>query len=278
MKNLTTHEHDSFGNNGYVVLKNFYDYDQEIYPIVESIANIIGEVASHNNVRLNYEKPLDFLNDGMMQLINVDREFGAIVYDAIKQIPEFMALVSNKKNKLVLSELSPKMKAGIAAAGYGIRIDFPSENKFKTFWHQEFPAQLRSSQGVVFWTPLVEISKKLGPVEICEGSHRDGYLEVINENTDGRKGAYSLKLKNESDLINKFKKVSPLTSPGDLILMDYYVLHQSGKNEHICPRWSMQFRYFDFDNEFGRKTYWKGSFAEGKDFRDVLKEATYNNE
>ena len=52
--------------------------------------------------------------------------------------------------------------------------------------------------------------------------------------------------------------------------MDYYTLHQSGRNTTDYPRWSIQFRYFDFDNPFGRKTNWKGSFAEGIDFETVL--------
>ena len=52
--------------------------------------------------------------------------------------------------------------------------------------------------------------------------------------------------------------------------MDYYTLHQSGKNQADHPRWSIQFRYFDFDNQFGREISWKGSFAEGIDFKKVL--------
>ena len=55
--------------------------------------------------------------------------------------------------------------------------------------------------------------------------------------------------------------------------MDYYTLHQSGKNKADHPRWSIQFRYFDFDNQFGRETSWQGSFAEGIDFKKVLEKA-----
>lgn len=272
MFELKKAEKHSFKKNGYLVLKNVYDYEREILPVIQTIASIIDDVAAHHKIYIDCKSPMDFLRNGIMQLASADRRLAGVVYDAVKQIPEFMALVSNKKNKLILSELYPNMKAGIAAAGYGIRIDFPLENKFKTFWHQEFPAQLRSSKGVVFWTPLVDITRKLGPVEICEGSHHKGYLEVYNENSEGKLGAYSLRLKNEKDLVNSFDKVSPLTSPGDLILMDYFTLHQSGVNECDYPRWSIQFRYFDFNNEFGRRTSWQGSFADGVDFRKVLKQ------
>ena len=109
---------------------------------------------------------------------------------------------------MVLSELYPNIKAGITLAGYGIRIDFPLENKFKKFWHQEFPVQLRSSTAIVFWTPLFDIFRKLGPVEICKGSQHQGYREVYNENSDGKLGAYCLRLKNLKELVNSFDKVS----------------------------------------------------------------------
>ena len=117
---------------------------------------------------------------------------------------------------------------------------------------------------------LLEITEKLGPVEICKGSHSEGYREVFNEKASEKTGAYSLRLKNEESIIKQFDQVAPLTKPGDLILMDYYTLHQSGRNTTDYPRWSIQFRYFDFDNPFGRKTNWKGSFAEGIDFEKVL--------
>ena len=153
------------------------------------------------------------------------------------------------------------------------RMDLPNEDKFRTFWHQEFPAQLRSSKGIVFWTPLLEVTELLGPVEICKASHTEGYKEVFNEGSGGKTGAYSLRLTNEKQLVEKFIKVAPLTKPGDLILMDYYTLHRSGKNKANHPRWSIQFRYFDFNNKFGRETSWKGSFAEGIDFKKILEKS-----
>ena len=196
---------------------------------------------------------------------------------SLAQVPAMMSMIFGIRMAILLSpimkilkEIYPGIQAGVAAGGYGIRMDLPKEEKFRTFWHQEFPAQLRSSKGVVFWTPLLEVTELLGPVEILKASHTEGYKEVYNENSDGKTGAYSLRLKNEEQLVEKFTKVAPLTKPGDLILMDYYTLHQSGKNQADHPRWSIQFRYFDFDNQFGRETSWKGSFAEGIDFKKVL--------
>ena len=267
--------HQNFHQTGFAVVQNFYNYDTEIFPIIKGISKIIRQVANHKGINLSDGDEINDIKLNMMALITQDRQLGAVVYDAAKQIPEFLALVANIKNKEILKKIHPSMQAGVAAAGYGIRMDLPNEDKFRTFWHQEFPAQLRSSKGIVFWTPLLEVSELLGPVEICKGSHIGGYKEVYNENSDGKIGAYTLRLKDEENLLKEFTKVAPLTKPGDLILMDYYTLHQSGKNKGNHPRWSIQFRYFDFNNRFGRETEWRGSFAEGIDFKEVLKRSRY---
>jgi ectoine hydroxylase-related dioxygenase (phytanoyl-CoA dioxygenase family) len=63
-----------------------------------------------------------------------------------------------------------------------------------------------------------------------------------------------------------------LTTPGDLIVMDFLTLHQSGQNLSDRPRWSMQFRYFNFSDPVGQKLNWAGAFSQGKSFNDILAE------
>ncbi|MEG2942015.1 MAG: hypothetical protein RR969_10620 [Thermomonas sp.] len=57
--------------------------------------------------------------------------------------------------------------------------------------------------------------------------------------------------------------------PGDLVLVDFLTLHASGANTSRRSRWSMQFRYFNFDEAVGMSHGWKGSFAAGVDFRSI---------
>lgn len=271
-KKLDSGAKKRFEKTGYLVIKNFYDYETEIKPIQVGISEIIEQISTMKSIPIPSNEHQSCMTASMMDLVRIDRKLGASVYDAAKQIPEFLKLVSNLKNKQLFMDIFFNSKPGIAAGGYGVRMDFPNEDKFRTFWHQEFPAQLRSSRGLVFWTPLLPVTKKMGPVQICPGSHARGYLDVVNDTTDGKSGAYSLRLKDEQKIVSQYDPVSPLTEPGDLILMDYYLLHQSGKNISTVPRWSIQFRYFDFNNEFGRKTDWEGSFAAGVDFQEVLKQ------
>lgn len=70
-------------------------------------------------------------------------------------------------------------------------------------------------------------------------------------------------------MIAKYDKVAPLTKPRDLVIIDFLVLHASGYNRGTRPRWSMQFRYFNFAEPTGRSHAWRGSYAAGVDFRKI---------
>lgn len=257
--------------DGYVVIPGFYDVERDIVPIREGIRNIIQLVSTKHGVDVPCATPEEALAEGYQALIAANRAWGAEVYDAVKQLPAFMRLVAHPANQDVVQHLRPKFLPGLAAGGYGIRIDSPAEEKFRAYWHQEFPAQLRSLDGIVFWSPLVEIKPEMGPVELCVGSHKDGLVPVCNdEGGVGRSGAYALRLEDEQERISRYERLAPLTRPGDLILLDFLTLHQSGYNRSARSRWSMQFRYFNFADPVGIEISWQGSFASGNDFSDVM--------
>lgn len=155
---------------------------------------------------------------------------------------------SRHKNEDVFKSLRPQSCPGVAAAGYGLRINNPFEEKFRANWHQEYPAQLRSLDGLVFWSPLVSVTKELGPVTICPESHKEGPIAVYTNDPKHkeRTGAYSLVLENESALIDKYNQIAPLSKPTDLIVIDFLLLHASGFNKSDRALWSMQFRYFNY--------------------------------
>jgi hypothetical protein len=270
---LSKDQKSFFADSGYLLIEGFYDRKSLVDPIRAHIADIVETLCKKYAIDVKIGSVDDALTVGYTSLAKADRRWGSEVYDAIKQVPSFMRIVSNASNDEVFSELRKDSLPGLAAGGYGIRIDNPGEQKFRAPWHQEFPGQLRSLDGIVFWSPLIDVNLELGPVEIASGSHKEGVVPVFSETgDDARSGAYGLRLDKEAQRLEKYKKVSPTSKPGDLILMDFLTLHQSGENVSNSPRWSMQWRYFNFKDPTGVKIGWKGSFAEGTDFAKVLPE------
>lgn len=269
---LTQEQIEFFNREGYLIIPNFYDLDKEIKPIQSAIYEIIGLVADKYEIKIDRSSFLSATFDqSYLEIIAKNRNYGGEIYDAVKQIPAFIRLLSSKKNEDVFKALRPKSFPGIAAAGYGIRINNPFEDKYRANWHQEYPSQLRSIDGLVFWSPLVDVTQEIGPVAICPGSHVEGAVPVYTHdprNTE-KQGAYSLVLQDESELINKYNQISPLSKPTDLVVMDFLLLHASGHNVSNRALWSMQIRYFNYLDATGRKHGWKGGFASGVDFRTI---------
>ena len=268
---LTQEQVAQFEENGVIILPSFYDL-KEIERIQHSIYQLIGLVIDKYNLEIERQPftPETF-DSGYNDLIAVNRSCGAEIYDAVKQIPAFVRLTADIRHEQLMCQLRNTSLAGTVAGGSGIRIDNPFEEQFRAPWHQEYPAQLRSPDGLVFWSPLVSILPELGPVEFCLGSQKLGAIPVRTTDPDHpeKKGAYSLILDKEQELISQFEHVAPCTEPGDLVVLDYMVLHMSGFNKGKRSRWSMQLRYFNFENPTGIKIGWKGSYAAGQDFRKI---------
>ncbi len=115
---------------------------------------------------------------------------GAAVYDAVKQIPAFCvslvpAATTKSSGHFGKGRCRPSLQVVLGSDRQ------PSEERFRSPWHHEFPAQLRSLDGIVFWTPLIEVTAEMGPVEIAVGSQREGLIPVREERGGDRSGAYA---------------------------------------------------------------------------------------
>ena len=268
---LTDAQLNAFQTDGFVVLPAFYE-PAEIEPIQRGIHAIIGLVIEEEGLCIE-QPPFETANfdAGFQELIAHDRTLGGRVYDAVKQIPAFMRLVSSEKHEAVVRHLRGTEAPAIVAGGYGIRIDNPNEEKFRAGWHQDYPAQIRSLDGLVFWSPLLEMTAELGSVEFCVGSHKDGLAPVreVDAANPDKTGAYGLTLANEAEQVARYEKATPLTHPGDLVLVDFLTLHRSGANVSNRSRWSLQMRWFNLAEPTGKKLGWPGAYAAGKDLRAV---------
>ncbi len=262
---LTADQREAFSEQGFVLLPAFYDLETEIRPIQHALYQLIGLVAADNGLPLERPPfaPATF-DAGFNALIARDRSVGSAVYDAAKLIPAFLRLLAGGHNERLFAATRDTDAVGIGAGSFGIRIDHPREEQFRSQWHQEFLYQPQSLDGMVFWSPLVEIRPELGPVEVCVGSHRDGLCVYRKGGKYANKpGAYSIGLANEVTVVGRYSRAAPLTRPGDLLILDYLTLHQSGINVSARSRWSMQFRLFNFREPTGRKLGWKPSVTAG---------------
>ncbi len=266
-----------FEADGFLLIKDFYDLKGEILPIQKSIYDIICLIAADHapGLELPPFSPATF-DAGYQRLIARDRRLGGMVYDAAKQLPAFMRLLASEKHEAVLRQLRKSNAPGIAAGGYGMRIDNPGESRFNSIWHNDYFSQLRSRSGVVFWASLVDLTPEMGPVILCKGSHQEPLIRFRQVLPDQKLGTGSYQEISNSfhiheleRLMARYPQVTPVPAAGDLLLIDFLTIHTSGNNVSQRSRWTMQMRWFAFDDESGRKIKWVGSFAAGTDFREI---------
>jgi hypothetical protein len=156
---LTAAQREEFRERGFVCLRGFYDVEQEIAPVQRGIAGIIELLRKKYGMPATGKVDPARFDAGYAELLASDRKRGGEVYDAIKQIPALLRLVATARHEQLFRELRDTDMPGIAAGGYGIRIDNPNEERFRADWHQEYHAQLRSTDGITLWTSLVPVTE-----------------------------------------------------------------------------------------------------------------------
>ena len=269
---MTRAQVDEFLRDGFLLLPSFYDPKTEIEPIQHAIYQIIGVLIRKYGQTIE-QPPFhpDTFDSGYQPLLAHDRKIGGEVYDAIKQIPAFIRLVASPKHDALMSQLRNTDMPGVAAGGYGIRIDNPNEEKYRANWHQDYPSQFRSLDGLVFWSPLIKLTQEMGPLQLAVGSHKDGLAPVLTKDPQHpeKTGAYALRLHNEAERIARYRQVSPLMAPSDLAILDFLNVHASGFNQSGRSRWSMQIRYFNYREPTGVRIGWRGSFAAGTSIKEL---------
>lgn len=270
---LSDEQRRVFDADGFLLVRGFYDVEREIVPIQRGVHAIIGLLIRKYRLPVRQE-PFhpDRFDSGYQELIAADRAYGGEVYDAVKQLPEFVRLVCSPKHDAAFGRLRGSDLPGVSAGGYGIRIDNPFEERYRANWHQDYPSNLRSINGLVFWSPLAEVTEAMGPVAICVGSHRSGVFPCYTRDPDRpeKTGAYGVRLVDEAAVVAAYPQAAPLTRPGDLLILDYLTLHASGENRAARSRWTMQMRYFDFNDPTGQSLRWKGGFNDRTDLRRLL--------
>jgi hypothetical protein len=70
--------------------------------------------------------------------------------------------------------------------------------------------------------------------------------------------------------VRKYPVVSHETGIGDVVFLDFLLLHESGWNKsRTASRITCQVRYFDVDEPTGVAHSWKGGWQEGGDFTQL---------
>jgi hypothetical protein len=264
---LTEADRQAFLTNGYHVARELLTRD-DILPLLHGIDRMLCAKAPELRPSEGPEI-FETIHEKVLFLKHRDRQALAAVYDAMRKLLPFWAIVGGEKMGRMVRDLLCTQDLGVIFRGAGIRLDLPDEDEWRSAWHQEYHSQMSALHGVVAWFNLVPVIEEMGPVRIAAGSHREGLLPVrcLDPLNTAKNYTTTFEIPDVEAIARKYPVVSHETGIGDVVLLDFLVLHESGLNRSsTASRITCQVRYFDVDDPTGIAHSWKGGWQEGGDF------------
>jgi hypothetical protein len=247
---------------GYAKIENSIPQDliTSLWEEMHGVGQIIAEGLS---LELgNFQNPEQSANDFLL-LSSKNRSFISILYDQCKQLPSFFRLATWKGLSDIYGSIYGTRLVGVGENSYGVRFDLPNEDQFRSHWHQEYAYNPQSPEGLVFWIPLVDVRQGMGSVEIMRSSNKGGIIEHKElEKYSFKRGLYRVGVPNEENLLKMYHVDQPLSNAGDILLMRFDTVHQSGRNVSDYLRATLQVRYFGFDHPEAAAHLWPSKPSE----------------
>lgn len=265
---LSEEERASFRRDGFVVKRGLLP-ERDVLEALQAIDHLLCS-RSPDLTPSAPQRVMTEIHDKIRRVAARDRAELGRVYDAARKVLPFWRMLGASAVAEAVAELLGTPYVGVAFRGAGIRFDLPFEDRFRSEWHQEYHSQISSPRGLVAWFSLSPVDMAMGPVQIAAGSQREGILPVraLDPMNQRRDYTQTFLIDRAEQIADGYPSVSTETAPGDVVLLDFLLLHRSGWNRSPAghSRITCQVRYFDMTEEVGVRHGWVGGWQDGGDF------------
>ena len=239
---LRNNKRNIFENNGYIILKKIIS-KKKISQIQKVIFNR-SKFYLNNNKGFKSFNDINFHKDLIKLKIKNPKRFGSF-YDSIQKSLEIYSIMTDEKLISEISSITKLKKENLSINGENIRIDIPNDKLHSLNWHQDRSYYFQNrdgNKGLVLWIPLINITKKIGPLKACAKSHKLGFISNYRKKISNRQSSIQRIVSfNEKN----FKVLNLNVNCGDAILLNKNTIHASGKNISNLIRFSLQIRVHD---------------------------------
>ncbi len=239
---LRNNKRNIFENNGYIILKKIIS-KKKISQIQKVIFNR-SKFYLNNNKGFKSFNDINFHKDLIKLKIKNPKRFGSF-YDSIQKSLEIYSIMTDEKLISEISSITKLKKENLSINGENIRIDLPNDKLHSLNWHQDRSYYFQNrdgNKGLVLWIPLINITKKIGPLKACAKSHKLGFISNYRKKISNRQSSIQRIVSfNEKN----FKVLNLNVNCGDAILLNKNTIHASGKNISNLIRFSLQIRVHD---------------------------------
>tara|TARA_R110001583_G_scaffold194636_2_gene366044 strand:+ start:2886 stop:3701 length:816 start_codon:yes stop_codon:yes gene_type:complete len=240
---LTEEQIQSFNDNGYIVLDNFFTSD-ELHQVHQEIRSIVKSFVARTGIA--NEDSFD-LDASLEYLEKKDHDLVAEIYDTICMSPSFLRLQFKKEMQLVANQLLGKKEDDpLYVFKNRIRIDPPMDDRRTYGWHQETFYTIPRSNFVQTWAPVIRnTTVENGTIQLAEGSHK--FNEPMQKWVESPDRAIQIVCPDE-EVSEKYKTFSVEMNLGQVVFFSGKTFHKSGTNSSKDHRFSMISIWHDIAN------------------------------
>jgi ectoine hydroxylase-related dioxygenase (phytanoyl-CoA dioxygenase family) len=258
-------------NRGYIKLKNFFS--KSAIKKIQKDFFFLSEKLYQKHYDLNCKKYLnkDGFDSYCVESFVKNNSFNSKFYEVCKKLNSFHELFYKKKVINLMEKIFNKKNFGILNRGYGFRFDYPSDKTFLTQLHQDYTSNLGSPLGYVLISPLKDIKSNMGPIRFYPGSHKYGIAKIrVNNIKNLRKSRqYEVVIDNKK-ILNNPELIK--ANERDLIIVDFKTLHESTYNSSINIRFTMIYRFIDYEDPTSINLFVPGGEQDNNYFDNFHKE------
>jgi Phytanoyl-CoA dioxygenase (PhyH) len=256
-----------YDEQGWVLLRGFFDMAEDILPIHEHVNHLIDlKLAALGLTSKEATGKHTIRSADYLAVCAASRTLGGEIYRACRHLSPLHSL-SAKPELLALAKTLMATDFLNFIPYTAMRIDQRGEEQYLFPWHQDYPYTQGSMDGIVVWIPLFDLAEGEGGVTLIPGSHRLGLQRVVLVDPDNvrRNGAHTLRIEN----MERFDTVPALTAKvkaGDALVFSTLLIHKSIPMEQGSVRWTTQVRYANFSYPDAVRRGWPGGMIEGENF------------
>lgn len=233
---------DEYLERGFVKISNVVSQAQ-VNLVRASLARLTYEVASRIGIPHVAGDDVDALiNCVLPEIYRTNPRAGGFIYDAINAHSSVAALYDHPCIVDLSASLLGVDEMEIVKHGPNFVVQISGDDSNINGWHQEsgyYCDFLSADKSMFVWIPVSDIALDGGAIWVVPGSHRDGALSHNANDFDERKQrqwdengeAFLDKSLFELDNAQQIE-----AKTGDLIALDFNLVHKSGRNTGATTR------------------------------------------
>lgn len=223
---------DSYNKNGFVIVPGLIP-PTAVSRIRKVIYQLYKKARPDNKALHDIAQPWlsrEF-DRAMIALRAEDKSAFGALYDSAQGTTELAALVLSDACREMAAGILGDDPASLSFSGLMLRMDTPQDRRNTLNWHQDhsyYPQNSDGRNGMVMTIALQGITKDIGALEVCPGSHMEGFCEP--ENIPKVDYETSEQRRIPADKVEKYDSTFAEMNAGDALFLHMDLFHKSGDN------------------------------------------------